>query len=252
MTDHTINTNKIKLFFGFNLTKLGLMIAIAVLSFFAFVFALAIAYKCAMSLGCTDTSIAEKIVLSAFYVLDWMVLVCIQLSPSGLGVNVFYHWLYIFIFIILEIAYLYFIACTVAKIIPRYDFTGTKIALFIRVNKKQIVLFLITLLLSYIFTAVFGNLYFVFFTLISQIDTDFLFEAGLLSSYIFYLPFLFTAFGDSKKYWWIVILLIPAFFIELSFDIKHIYFPILVCLAGWLLGFGLEKLVRILRKPKTV
>src|SRR3989344_4165899 len=66
---------------------------------------------------------------------------------------------------------------------------------------------------------------------------------GLPLAYMFFLSLLFTAFGGLKKYWWIGILLIPAVIFEVYFDLTHIYFPILLGLVGWALGWGISKLM---------
>ena len=66
---------------------------------------------------------------------------------------------------------------------------------------------------------------------------------GAMLAYIFFLALLFTTFGGPKKYWWIGILLIPAAAFEVYFDWSHIYFPIAIGLIGWLLGFGISKLL---------
>lgn len=68
--------------------------------------------------------------------------------------------------------------------------------------------------------------------------------AGFPLAYTFFLPLLFTAFGGNKKYWWVGILLIPAAIFEIYFDLSHIYFPVLLGLAGWLIGFPLAKIYR--------
>lgn len=67
---------------------------------------------------------------------------------------------------------------------------------------------------------------------------------GVVLTYIFFLTLLFTAFGDAKKYWWIGVLLIPAVSFELYFDLAHIYFPIVLALLGWAIGFGISKLMK--------
>jgi|SRR3989338_3952325 len=64
---------------------------------------------------------------------------------------------------------------------------------------------------------------------------------GLVVAYIFLITLLLTAFGGQKKYWWIIILLIPAAIFEVYFDFSHIYFPILLGLLGWLIGFGISR-----------
>ena len=70
---------------------------------------------------------------------------------------------------------------------------------------------------------------------------------GFIFSYIFFVLLVFTAFGDSKKYWWIGILLIPAVIFELYFDSERIYIPIVAGLLGWLIGFAIYKVSSILR-----
>ena len=66
---------------------------------------------------------------------------------------------------------------------------------------------------------------------------------GLPLAYVFFLPLLFTAFGGQKKYWWIGILLLPAAAFEIYFDWAHIYFPIIIGLIGWFIGFGISRLL---------
>lgn len=70
------------------------------------------------------------------------------------------------------------------------------------------------------------------------------FLAILIIAFIFSLLLIFTALGDSKKYWWIGVLLIPAVLFELYFDLEHIYIPIVVGLIGWVIGFGISKLTK--------
>ncbi len=69
---------------------------------------------------------------------------------------------------------------------------------------------------------------------------------GLPLSYIFFTTLLFTAFTKREKYWWIGILLIPAFVFEFYFDSLHIYFPIILGLLGWGLGILIYKLTKAL------
>lgn len=111
-----------------------------------------------------------------------------------------------------------------------------------------IILFAVSIF-SYLFSEFFGNFYEFFYPSsgsIASIDITSLF--GLPLAYIFFLTLLFTAFGGTKKYWWIGILLIPAAAIELYFDLAHIYFPIILGLAGWLLGLLAFKLLTKINK----
>ncbi|MBI5734175.1 MAG: hypothetical protein HY973_04530 [Candidatus Kerfeldbacteria bacterium] len=109
-------------------------------------------------------------------------------------------------------------------------------------NIKKIGLLIIALLISVIFSSPAGGLYYKFFGP-STSFIDFTSLVGLPLSYIFFLTLILTAFGGTKKYWWIGILLIPAAAFEVYFDWGHIYFPITVGLIGWLIGLGIYKLL---------
>src|SRR3989339_453237 len=98
---------------------------------------------------------------------------------------------------------------------------------------KKFLLVLGWLVSSILFAVFFGRLYYYL---------GFSKGGGLFSSYIFFLTLLFTAFGGTKKYWWIGIALIPAVLFEVAFDLQHIYFPVAVGLVGWLLGKGVNML----------
>ncbi len=111
--------------------------------------------------------------------------------------------------------------------------------------KKFVILFSV-LILVYFLSGQFGNLYIYFFP--QPVGHDSLFSAPISESaesellgiplvYVFCLSFLFTAFGGKQKYWWVGILLIPAVAVELYLDVRHIYFPIALGIAGWLLGW---------------
>lgn len=111
---------------------------------------------------------------------------------------------------------------------------------------KKIIILISVLVLTLFLASRFGGFYIYFFP--QPIGHDSLFSApisesaengflGLPLAYIFFLSLLFTAFGGKKKYWWIGILLIPAAAIELYLDATHIYFPIALGIAGWLLGW---------------
>lgn len=112
---------------------------------------------------------------------------------------------------------------------------------------KKIVILIIVLIVTYFLAGKIGEFYTDFFGLStgfsSFIVPDFLhnFFNGVLPTYIFFLTLFFTAFGGEKKYWWIGILLIPAAAFELYFDLAHIYFPIILGFAGWILGFLISK-----------
>jgi len=112
---------------------------------------------------------------------------------------------------------------------------------------RKILLVTIVLSLSYFTAIFFGRIYSYFFPFIQQgffaVSKESVeVTAGFVFSYIFFLVLFFTIFGDSRKYWWMGILLIPAAFFEVYFDFSRIYFPIALALAGWGLGIGLLKL----------
>ena len=113
---------------------------------------------------------------------------------------------------------------------------------------KKGILFILVVVISGFFSIFAINLYNNFFNSGSTfVQLDAL--AGFPLSYIFFLTLLFTAFGGDKKYWWMGILLIPAVIFELYFDLSHIYFPIILGLTGWLIGFLFAK---ILNRMKIV
>src|SRR3989338_4760532 len=68
--------------------------------------------------------------------------------------------------------------------------------------------------------------------------------AGIPIVYILLITLLFSAFGEAKKYWWMVISLIPAAFVVFYLDWYHWYFWLAVVLIGWLVGFGVSKLMK--------
>ena len=107
---------------------------------------------------------------------------------------------------------------------------------------KKVVLLVLTVIVSGFSSLYAIRFYDIFFNPGSsfvQLDTI----TGFPLSYIFFLTLLFTAFGGEKKYWWMGVLLIPVAIFELYFDSAHIYFPIALGLAGWLIGFLLAKLI---------
>jgi len=115
---------------------------------------------------------------------------------------------------------------------------------------RNLVILVISFALSYITGVYFGRLYSQLFPTVggvlsvSQRVGNFL--IGLPLSYIFFLTVLLTALGGNKKYVWLGILLIPAAAFELYFDLDHIYFPLLLGLAGWSIGIGFARLIKLM------
>lgn len=116
---------------------------------------------------------------------------------------------------------------------------------------KNVGIWILTLILTYFFAIYFGNVYVHFFP---QATGGSIGDIGISASagmeliglplvYAFFLTLLFTAFGGVKKYWWIGIFLIPAILFEVAFDFSHVYFPILLGLGGWTLGWGISKIL---------
>lgn len=114
---------------------------------------------------------------------------------------------------------------------------------------KNFALLGIILIATYFFASFFGDKYQNIFGGSTWVDVRGV--LGLPLAFIFFLTFLFTSFGSGKKYWWIGILLIPAFVFELYFDVKHIYLPISLCLVGWLLGLCVNLVTKKFIGAKT-
>jgi len=116
---------------------------------------------------------------------------------------------------------------------------------------REIIILIVVLISSYFLSGFTGQWYEKLFPGPTSIFLgDFTSLIGFPLTYIFFLTLLFTAFGGEKKYWWIGILLIPAVIFEVYFDFSHIYFPVALGLAGWLLGFLLMKLISMVRSPQ--
>lgn len=113
-----------------------------------------------------------------------------------------------------------------------------------KINLKKFILLILVLALAYYLSISFGNLY---ENLIGSLSGSFIELRsifGLPLAYTFFLTLLFTAFGGNKKYWWIGILLIPAIAFEVYFDFSHIYFPIILGLLGWTLGYSIHRFLQ--------
>lgn len=109
---------------------------------------------------------------------------------------------------------------------------------------KNILLIFLVLILSYLFSVHFGNLY---KTITHDYGTwiDLSSIVGIHYGYVFFLLLIFTCLGGSKKYWWIGILIIPTLIFEIYFDwrFQYIYIPIIIGLIGWGIGFVASKVI---------
>ena len=72
--------------------------------------------------------------------------------------------------------------------------------------------------------------------------------AVFVAAYLFCVCLSLTTFGGKGKYWWIGVLLIPAVVFEIYFDFSHIYFPIILGLGGWGLGYLTDQLIKKSKK----
>src|SRR3989344_5062908 len=112
---------------------------------------------------------------------------------------------------------------------------------------RHVALFSIVLFLVYVFAEYSVKIHKFFYPLSGSSFVsvlDFTPVVVLPLEYLFFICLVFTAFGDSKKYWWIGILLIPAVAFELYFNLAHFYFPLALALLGWVLGLSISKLMK--------
>ena len=116
---------------------------------------------------------------------------------------------------------------------------------------KNILLIITALLFVYFFAYEFGKFYLNFYPDAGGSFLDGTGIVGIPLAYIFFIILLFSAFGDVKKYWWIGILLLPAVLFEVYFDLIHIYFPIAIGIVGWLLGKGIEIILKKIQLKKS-
>lgn len=111
--------------------------------------------------------------------------------------------------------------------------------------KKNALLFVAVLIISYLVAPYFGDLYNKFYPqhgswIVSRNDS--IFFAGLLLSYITLIPFAFELFGTENKKKWIIWSLLPIILLLLFADASNIYIPILVSV----IAFTVAKLINLL------
>jgi len=116
---------------------------------------------------------------------------------------------------------------------------------------KNILIFGSILILSYFLSPLAGQIYDKLFPSITGSFVNFTPLIGIPLAYIFFTVLLFTLLGGQKKYWWITIVLIPALLFEMYFDFAHIYFPIIIGLAGWAIGWVILKAYQTATKRKV-
>ena len=107
---------------------------------------------------------------------------------------------------------------------------------------KNVSLVVVVCFFSFIASPLGGKLYELAFPK-TDIGAGYYGLIGMPLVYIFLLTLVFTAWGGTKKYWWIGIGLVPVAIVELYLDPNRIYFPILLGLLGWFIGWGIQKLL---------
>lgn len=116
---------------------------------------------------------------------------------------------------------------------------------------KKILLFIIALVLSYLTAPYFGSWY----NTISPQHGGWMvggnqavFFAGIIVSYIFFIPFVYGLFGIKRNKNWIIWPLLPAVLLMLGADKYHFYIPALLIIGAlalaWLVGFIISQLRR--------
>ncbi len=109
---------------------------------------------------------------------------------------------------------------------------------------KNLILLLVVLVLSTFSSIYVGYEYSKFFPIITGLGGFIVPEDiyhivyGMPLAYLFFSPFIFTAFGDKNKYWWIGLSILPAVGFELYFDFRHFYLPVAIVALGLLIGYA--------------
>ncbi len=111
----------------------------------------------------------------------------------------------------------------------------------------NILLIAFSSVLSWLLSYRFGMLYEYFVPGASGSFVDGTSLVGMPFAYVFLICFTFNAFGLGKKQIWLFFALIPALLIYLL-DISHVYYPIIIGIIGWMLGWGVEKVLAMLKK----
>ena len=112
---------------------------------------------------------------------------------------------------------------------------------------RNIIVLIAVLILSYMTASWLGQIYKYVFPsefvggLFSVPTQEATWIVGFPLDYILFLTGLFTIFGGKGKYWWIGILLIPAAVVEIYFDLPHIYFPVILGVIGWGIGYLISR-----------
>ncbi len=106
---------------------------------------------------------------------------------------------------------------------------------------KNTLLFVAVLIISYFLSDIFGNWYDKFspqYDNTRGVSKDILISlVGVPLAYIFFVPIFFES--SKIKFW----LLLPAILYFVAGDFNHIYIPIILAIAGFVLGYLIRKLI---------
>ncbi len=124
---------------------------------------------------------------------------------------------------------------------------------FMKYIKLHVVLTLAVVTLSLIFATSLGNIYEQFLN--ADLDGSLLGDGtfwgpiiGFPLGIIFFASVLFTAWGEGlRDKWGWGLLALPVIF-EVVFDFSHLYFPILLGLVGYGVGWVIRKLLKHTRR----
>lgn len=120
--------------------------------------------------------------------------------------------------------------------------------------RKNILFFILVIVLSFVLAPYFGNFY---NSIISQNDNSFLglsketvvFVAGIPFAYVFLIPFVFELFGTGNKKKWILWSLLPVVLFYLYDSVSLSYIPILASIIGFVIAKFINLLISKLKHP---
>ena len=120
--------------------------------------------------------------------------------------------------------------------------------------KRNILLFILVLVMSFATASYFGSLYNYFVpqdssSMLGASKDTAIFTAGIFFSYVFLVPLIFELFGMGSKKKWIVVSLVPVILFYLSDNIKLVYIPILTAIIGFLLAKIINFLISKFKHP---
>ena len=120
--------------------------------------------------------------------------------------------------------------------------------------RKNILLFVLVLVISLATAPYFGALYDRFSpqqgsTFWGLDENDALSFVGFFVAYVFFTPFIFELLGKGNKKKWIIGLIVPPTLLWIFADIYYIYIPISLGLVGFALAKLISIIISKLKKP---